>query len=237
MSIQDREDMITNMTNFEHSPAFFHGHFAFLPFPAPKPIFINLVRDPLERLVSYYYFLRHGDNYRKGLIRSKQGDETTFDQCVEGSLSKDCSISKMWMQIPYFCGQVAPCWESGSQWALDRAKKNVLDEYFLVGINEQMDQFVELLEVHLPHVFRGASDLFKTQERIRVTNHKDPISAATRGKLSNTKVWRMEFESLPGRLARRLLGWLPPPARWQVQPAHGPSIATTARPCAFSQRC
>ena len=100
----------------------------------------------------------------------------------------------MWMQIPYFCGQVAPCWESGSQWALDRAKKNVLDEYFLVGINEQMDQFVELLEVHLPHVFRGASDLFKTQERIRVTNHKDPISAATRGKLSNTKVWRMEFE-------------------------------------------
>ena len=55
---KDRENMIENITNFELSPAFFHGHFAILPFPEPKPIFINLVRDPLERLVSYYYFLR-----------------------------------------------------------------------------------------------------------------------------------------------------------------------------------
>ena len=70
---QDRQHMIKNITNFEYSPAFFHGHFAFLPFPEPKPIYINLIRDPLDRLVSYYYFLRHGDNFRKGLARSKQG--------------------------------------------------------------------------------------------------------------------------------------------------------------------
>ena len=70
---QDRQHMIKNITNFEYSPAFFHGHFAFLPFPEPKPVYINLIRDPLDRLVSYYYFLRHGDNFRKGLARSKQG--------------------------------------------------------------------------------------------------------------------------------------------------------------------
>ena len=83
-----------------------------------------------------------------------QGDLTTFDECVKSSLSKDCSISKMWMQIPYFCGQLAPCWDTGSQWALERAKSNLVNEYFLVGMNEQMGQFVEMLEVHVPHIFK-----------------------------------------------------------------------------------
>ena len=99
MTIQDRQAMIANMSNYENQPAFFHGHFAYLPFPAPRPTYINLVRDPFERLVSYYYFLRHGDNFRVNLTRSKQGDQTTFDECVKGQKSKDCSISKMWMQV------------------------------------------------------------------------------------------------------------------------------------------
>lgn len=195
MSLQDQSDLRRNVTRWSVRPAFFHGHFAFLPFKTdPLPIYINLIRDPLDRLVSYYYFIRYGDNFRKGLARSKDGDKTTFNECVQNQTSKDCTISKMWTQVPYFCGQHAACWDPGSQWALDRAKQNLIENYFLVGTTEKLEKFVEMLQLHIPTIFAGAHKKIMTQKPIRQTLHKDEVSNSTRAKLSNTKVWRMEYD-------------------------------------------
>ena len=44
---------------------------------------LNLVRKPLDSLVSHYNFLRYGDDVLENKVRAKEGDTTTFDECVE----------------------------------------------------------------------------------------------------------------------------------------------------------
>lgn len=38
----------------------------------------------------------------------------------------------------------------GSEWALEQAKFNLVNNYFLVGVTEEMEDFIYLLELSLP---------------------------------------------------------------------------------------
>jgi heparan sulfate 2-O-sulfotransferase HS2ST1 len=40
--------------------------------------------------------------------------------------------------------------EAGSEWALNQAKRNLVNEYFLVGVTEEMEEFIDLLEKSIP---------------------------------------------------------------------------------------
>lgn len=159
LSLPNQIKFARNVTGWnEKKPAVYHGHMAFLDFSkfgiAEKPLYINIIRKPLDRLVSYYYFLRYGDDYRPHLVRHRSGDTMTFDDCVK--LKKpDCDPKNMWLQIPFFCGHHAECFEPGSEWALEQAKRNLVNEYFLVGMTEELNDFIEMLELSLPRIFQG----------------------------------------------------------------------------------
>lgn len=50
----------------------------------------------------------------------------------------------------------------GSEWALAQAKRNVVEKYALVGVTEQMIEFLRMLEFVVPGgMFRNASEHFK----------------------------------------------------------------------------
>lgn len=45
---------------------------------------------------------------------------------------------------------------------MDQAKYNLVNEYFLVGVTEELEDFIMLLEAALPRFFRGATELYRT---------------------------------------------------------------------------
>lgn len=54
--------------------------------------------------------------------------------------------------------------QPGSRWALEQAKRNLVNNYMLVGVTEEMQEFVMVLEAALPSMFKGATDHFLTGE-------------------------------------------------------------------------
>lgn len=103
--------------------------------------------------MSFYYFERNGDDFRPYLKRRKAGDHESFDKCVVRD-GEDCAPENLWVQIPYFCGHLADCWEPGIQWALDEAKRNVLHHYLVVDVTTELRDFLAVLEELLPWFFR-----------------------------------------------------------------------------------
>ncbi|KAF2896735.1 hypothetical protein ILUMI_09442 [Ignelater luminosus] len=199
LSLSNQYKFVQNITHWDSmKPALYHGHFAFLDFSrfgAKKPLFINIIRKPLDRLISYYYFLRYGDNFRPYLVRRKHGDTMTFNECVKRN-QPDCDPNNMWLQVPFFCGHAANCWKAGNKWALTEAKKNLVNNYLLVGVTEELDDFIKMLELTIPRIFKGAVDHYLTSNKshLRQTVQKEMPSEETVKKIQKTTVWQMENE-------------------------------------------
>lgn len=141
----------------------------------PQPVFINVVRDPLERLVSWYYFRR----YQHGHIRDMPTEQRvrTFDECVLGNHS-ECMVpgghhpeEGFFKIIPFFCGQEEFCREP-SEKALSQAIHNVKYHYLVVGLLEDFPGFVEVLEFLLPDYFRDAGLVYEQLEADWRNRHK-----------------------------------------------------------------
>ena len=107
MTLSDRQYFAKNISTWQEMfPAIYHGHFAYVDMQNlavntgdVKMVNINIVRNPFERMISYYYFLRYGDDFRKNKVRSRMSDKnTTFDECVKKGLP-DCQLKKLWYQV------------------------------------------------------------------------------------------------------------------------------------------
>jgi len=199
MSLPDQGRLVWNISEWDgKKPALYHGHVSFLDFTkfgAHSPLYINIIRQPLDRLVSYYYFLRYGDDYRPHVVRKRQGDTMSFDECIKKGLPK-CDPNDVWLQIPFFCGQHPDCWVPGNVWAYEKAKANLQEKYMLVGVTEQMEEFVAVLEATLPSFFKGALKLYQegTKSHLRKTRKKFTPNAATIERFRNSSVYQLESE-------------------------------------------
>lgn len=84
----------------------------------------------------------------------------------------------------------------GNKWALAEAKKNIVANYLLVGVTEELQDFISILEITIPRLFKGALDhyLSSNKSHLRRTVQKDIPSEETVNKIKASPVWQMENE-------------------------------------------
>jgi heparan sulfate 2-O-sulfotransferase HS2ST1 len=102
----------------------------------------------------------------------------------------------MWLQIPFFCGHVRECWLPANEWALEEAKRNLVEHYLLVGLTEELHDFIAILEATLPQFFKGATNLYENgiKSHLRKTYNKVEPLPQTVSKIQESKIWKMENE-------------------------------------------
>merc|ERR1711912_162099 len=122
-------------------PILFTRHQYFIDFEShdfPAPVYMNLIRDPVDRFASFYYFSRYG-NARSGLKKAPPNHMTldvwneSLDECVANH-RREC-ISPIWHTVPYLCGNSGACQEK-TEHAIQETKRNIERNYFVIGVLE-----------------------------------------------------------------------------------------------------
>ena len=177
----------------ETRPFFCDQHILFVDFTEFKhqmPVYINLVRDPVDRFVSWFYFKQNFIQPWPPKLRN-----ITMDQCFERNYSECthfCFEHNSYLLIPYFCGQDQFCREPTRQ-ALLRAEENVIKYYAVVGTSEQYDLFLDVLENILPQYFKGVTTDYKTQKRLNTAQKSTKLSRQNRNRLKEMMALEYKF--------------------------------------------
>lgn len=143
-----------------HGAIVYIRHMPFVHFPAYStpvmPLFINTFRDPVDNLVSSYYF----SHYLRSLASQDPAGykPLSFETCYK----MNCTgiFYRPNQLIKWFCGYDDICL-TPSPTSLSKAKHNVDMYYVSVGPSNDLRRFSMVLESLLPQFFTGAPQLYQ----------------------------------------------------------------------------
>ncbi|PIK49313.1 putative uronyl 2-sulfotransferase-like [Apostichopus japonicus] len=163
------EGLIRQYVRQVHPPAIIGGHAIFVPFSAPQaysssiPVkYVNVLRDPLDRLISHYYFEQNGDSVHQASFFTV-GTKMSLDDCLHDEVCKNKSYDKILKRtINQLCGARPHC-GTLSRRAMLTAKRNV-NHYTVIGLTEKLNTTVLLLERMFPSMMTGLHSHFRKTE-------------------------------------------------------------------------
>lgn len=145
-------------------------HFHFPEIIDDRVAYINVLRHPVSRCTSQYYYLRYGDRDEKD--RKKvidQFGDLSIDDCIDSGEYDRCFNCKGWKQSLFFCGRDGgECKSLSPNSILERAKQ-VIDDEYTIGAIEDFEGTVAVMEKLYPSFFKGGLDLLKKVKPQRVT--------------------------------------------------------------------
>ncbi|XP_065284809.1 uronyl 2-sulfotransferase isoform X1 [Dermacentor albipictus] len=185
------------------APCSYDRHVYFLDFEEfghANPTYINMVRDPVDRIASSFYYSR--------AIAARRRDPTlrkvpprwlreTFEECVQRGGDGCCFAEGQphrSLMVPYFCGHDPRCLIVQNSWALDKARQNIERHFSVVGVLEDLNTTLALLETSVPIFFRGAAALYRKEGLHKNRNWSGPSKVALRTREMLRRNISLEYE-------------------------------------------
>ncbi|CAH1790901.1 unnamed protein product [Owenia fusiformis] len=148
-----------------------------------EPIYINMVRDPVEQAISNYYYDRLDGMSRKNF--SEKEKKKTIEECLAGASSgqdlASCGLN-MNLYAQWFCGHSDDCLYNIT-YAVETAIYNIDSAYTFIGITEHFELSLKAFEKLLPRYFNGSVAKYQTRIRKKVTSNKVEPSPYIKGLL------------------------------------------------------
>ena len=163
--------------------------------PSNAYTFFQLMRDPVDRFVSWHYYRLYGPRPAAALAANRErvmamvgmNHPPDVDEFVASQYRNKSGCQNGLdhnMQTRQFCGFHPDCEKVCSSKALKRAKRNLDAEYFLVGTLEELNRTVELMELLAPTFFRGLTSAVRKSKPQRVgASNVSHGTELTRGRL------------------------------------------------------
>ncbi|KAK7068842.1 hypothetical protein SK128_003059 [Halocaridina rubra] len=158
---------------------------------------MSMVRDPVERFISFFYFIKANraftpeawtDNYMK----------LDLNECTPSGLP-ECQprpgdITEL--QLTFFCGHDPKCRVVGNRWALQMAMENV-ENFIAIGIAEDIPTSLFVFEYYLPTFFENYKAVNLSSGTIKLNQrpglYAPSISNTTRAILRSSMKEDIEF--------------------------------------------
>lgn len=180
-----------------------------LPIPETVYTSFQLMRDPVDRFVSWHYYRLYGPNRPQPQMDASRKHAmdvtgTTYIPDVDefvAAVSRKQPTQKDGkarcqngldhnMQTRQFCGFHPDCATICSDAALHRAMGILKAEYFLVGTLEDFNLTLGLLERLAPSFFRGVASILPLGKTADAVRHRVGVSNMTRGSATTRSILR-----------------------------------------------
>ncbi|XP_008559332.1 heparan sulfate 2-O-sulfotransferase pipe [Microplitis demolitor] len=206
---------LVRLVNSYNEPSVYVKHVCFTNFTEfnlPQPIYMNVVRDPVERVISWYYYVRAPWYYveRKQIfpdlpLPDPEWLKKDFESCVLNG-DRECryiegeyheGIGDHRRQTLFFCGHSEKCMPFNTAGALERAKLSVEKHYAVVGVLEDVNTTLTVLENYIPQFFEGATELYWDEmnsfKKINRNSFKPPVSEEIKDMVRKNFTREIEF--------------------------------------------
>nr|XP_039252432.1 uronyl 2-sulfotransferase-like [Styela clava] len=184
------EKEMKKISSFIKKPTLYDRHIHYLDFKAfglEEPIYINMIRDPIRRFSSQYNYLKYGD--AAGGVKKPRNDLPDINECVMKNISLCSRTTFMFYIGSYFCGFDEVC-SIRSRDRIELAKKHIDENYYAIGLTEEFENTIKLLEKMLPSFFKGVTRLWNKEIKMwktrTTTKRRETLTEESIAKLKNS---------------------------------------------------